>query len=455
VSIRLPHFRSRKPLRSEDAPPRRQRRLGLLALVLLALPLSVASETFVWVDGAGVTHLTDDPSSVPESERGDADVHVDRLGALWNDGLTGPMPATPKGSTSSLDDRILRMLAGAIEDYGRGEGARATAALRSATRLTPARPEPYWYLAQIDRQRGRYASAAHHLRRFILLAGPELEAWRVRAKKRLALLSDENRLADETAERGPLRLVALESPHFRVQLDSELSEVSSDYAKRAIGYLDDARREVSRRVGIAPLEPLGVVFYGRAAYSRAHQHRFSFQTVGFFDGRIHVSSPAHPSGELRSLLYHEYTHAVFRDRTGGDRPYWFNEGLAEQIERSARHHPASTRTERASLRARIVAGEWIPLRVLAPSFSGLSNSDARAAYLQSVVAVQWIDGQTTRDQRAQILSRIGEGRSADQALYEVLGLDTAGLDTAVQKQVLSEFPDIEGQGISPAADADR
>ncbi len=207
---------------------------------------------------------------------------------------------------------------------------------------------------------------------------------------------------------------------------------------------------MSRTVGVTPLEPLGVVFYGRAAYSRAHQHRFSFQTVGFFDGRIHVASPAHPSAELRSLLYHEYTHAVFRDRTGGDRPYWLNEGLAEQIERAARHHPASTRSERASLRARIAADEWIPLRVLAPSFSGLDDEDARAAYLQSVVTVAWIGSRTSRDERAQILTRIGEGRSADQALYEVLGLDTQGVDAAVQTQILSEFPDLSGEGISPA-----
>ena len=52
-----------------------------------------------------------------------------------------------------------------------------------------------------------------------------------------------------------------------------------------------------------------------------------------------MTSPAHPSGALRSLLYHEYTHAVFREQTGGDRPYWLNEGLAERIERGSRRLP--------------------------------------------------------------------------------------------------------------------
>jgi hypothetical protein len=269
-----------------------------------------------------------------------------------------------------------------------------------------------------------------------------LEPWRTAAKRRLELLRDERRLADQRIARGPLELVALESKHFRIELDAELSEVSSDYATAALGFLDDARAQVADAVGVQPLEPLGVVFYGRAAYAREHDHRFSFQTVGFFDGRIHVASPAHPSPELRSLLFHEYTHAVFRDQTGGDRPYWLNEGLAEQIERSAKNLPASTRSERASLRSRIDSGGWISLRRLSPSFSGLTNTEARAAYLEAVVAVEWISSKTDRDERARLLRRLGEGLSADQALYEILGLDIDGVDAAVRAEILSEFPGV-------------
>ena len=75
--------------------------------------------------------------------------------------------------------------------------------------------------------------------------------------------------------------------------------------------------DVSRQVGVSPLEPLGVVLYGRAAYVRAHAHRFSFQTVGFFDGRSHVASPAHPSDSLRGVLFHEYT-TTMEDRETGE-----------------------------------------------------------------------------------------------------------------------------------------
>ena len=124
---------------------------------------------------------------------------------------------------------------------------------------------------------------------------------------------------------------------------------------------------------------MGVVFYGRGSYDRVHRARFSFRTVGFFDGRIHVVSAAHPADELRALLFHEYVHAIFREQTGGDRPYWWNEGLAELSERSSRRQPGLSRSERSTLRRRIEANDWIPLRRLAPSFSGLYDDDSRAA----------------------------------------------------------------------------
>ena len=185
---------------------------------------------------------------------------------------------------------------------------------------------------------------------------------------------------------------------------------------------------------------MGVRFYGKASYLQAHRHRFSFQTVGFFDGRIHVVSAAHPSGELRALLFHEYTHAVFREQTGSDRPYWLNEGLAELSERRSRGQEGLTRSELASLRIRIEGGLWIPLRRLAPSFSGLDDGDARAAYLTATAAAKWIEARTDREGRALLLTRLGEGISDDEVLREVLGLDTHAIDAAVRADIRSRFP---------------
>jgi hypothetical protein len=94
------------------------------------------------------------------------------------------------------------------------------------------------------------------------------------------------------------------------------------------------------------------------------------------------------------------------------------------------------------LRNRLQLGEWIPLRVLGPGFSGLVDEDARAAYLESLVAVQWIEKRTDAEQRARLLRRLGQGFSSDQALHEMLGIDADGLDRALREEIRSEFPSL-------------
>ncbi|MGE4607567.1 MAG: hypothetical protein AAEJ52_12575 [Myxococcota bacterium] len=391
------------------------------------------AEIFIWIDQDGLTHISDDPSGVPDA----AKTRGDDLGDLWIDptgeAVSGVRP-------DRVNSRIDRLIQGAIVDLQSGETARATVALEAVLRTAPATPRAHWYLALLDRQRGRYDSARAHLEAFLAAAGDDLEPWRKSAQRRLAALVDEERLADPEGAHsgGPWRGAV--SSHFRVHYDPQLGMASPDFAKTVLRYLQQARETANEQLGSVPEEPMGVVFYGKAAYLQAHRHRFSFQTIGFFDGRIHVVSAAHPAGELRALLFHEYSHAVFREKTGGDRPYWLNEGLAELSERAALRRAGLTRSERAALRIRIDAGTWISLRELAPSFSGLDDAGARAAYLESAAAADWIASRTTPQQREALLEMLGEGKSADAALRESLGVDTAGLDRVVQRSIREEFP---------------
>ncbi len=416
----------------------------LLALLPLATALALAAaseESFVWVDAHGVTHISNDPAKVPEDVRERAR-EPEALRSLWEgpiDPRTAPGSAALRPAVDLAEARTRRILQAAVTDLERGENARAAALLRGILREQPGRPEPHWYLALLDRHRGRYDSAESHLETFLATAGDELEPWRVSARQRLRALADERRLADRTRRRQAGPWPELTSPYFRVQLDPDLEGGAPDYARTVMRYLDEARVSVSRYLGTEPEEPMGVVFYGRAAYDDEHRERFSFRTVGFFDGKIHVVSAAHPAGELRALLFHEYTHAVFREVTGSDRPYWLNEGLAELAERESRNQPGLTHSERVLLERRIAAGEWIPLRRLAPGFGGLEDPQAHLAYLESAAAAAWLIARTDAAGRARLLHRLGVGLAADEALIELVGMDTGPVDRAVRDWIQSEF----------------
>jgi hypothetical protein len=412
----------------------------LLLIALLLPPLRAGADLHVWVDAEGTTHVTDDPEKIPPERRDAAVERIEELRAIWDDGVRGPPLVTPRGSSSSEEDRVLRQLRGAVDDLGRGETARATATLRGVLERLPNQPEAHWYLALLEGRRGHLDAAEQHLRSFLSVAGEEHEALRASARKRLARLEDERRLLD-APEAGKLRLIDQENEFFRVHYDEALLRASSpDFMRIVLRYLGDARVAVGRRLGVFPEEPTGVVLYGRAAYLRAHSYRFSFQTVGFFDGRIHVVSAAHPAGELRNLLFHEYTHALFRERTAGDRPFWLNEGLAELSERTSKRVMPLNRGERSRLRRAIEAGEWISLRRIAPSFAGLSDEQARLAYLASTAAAVWVEAHSDRLGRARLLARLGEGWEDDEALKEAVGMDTDGIDAALRAEILSEFP---------------
>ncbi len=408
---------------------------SLFAVAALAgLLLLAANETFVWIDERGITHLSDDPQAVPHEARG---ADAAELDALWEGPLADapPVPA----ATDREEARTRRLLEGAVEDLRRGENARAAVTLESILRERPTRPEPHWYLALLDRHRGRYDAAEMHLRAFLAASGDGLEAWRASALRRLGELEDERRVSDARRDSEPQQWASQTGTHFRLAVDPALAGSSPAFADTVLRYLDQARETLEQRFDAAPAEPMGVVLYGRGAYDRAHADRFSFRTVGFFDGRMHVVSAAHPAGELRALLFHEYVHAVFRERTGGDRPYWLNEGLAELAERISRSQPRLTRSERSLLHRRLEAGEWLPLRRLAPSFSGLDDEAARAAYLEAAAAAAWIEDHTDRTARGRLLVLIGAGRTDDEALVAVFGLDTNAIDAAVQREIASEF----------------
>lgn len=410
----------------------------VLALLVLVCPLAAAADTYVWVDEKGTTHLTSDPSKVPPEHRhalaGDG---VD-LGSLWGGDLRGPELAPLVQDSDRPEARTARILRGAVDDLRQGETARATAALRQVIAEEPGNAPALWYLALLERQRGHFETAAEYLRSFLTHAGSDLQAWRDSARERLAALEDERALLENASSPGEFR--TMQSAHFRIRYDQALGAGRPDYPQTVLRYLEDAYAHLVRQWGVAPSEPTGVVLYGKAAYVLAHSHRFSFDTVGFYDGRIHVVSAAHPAGELRSLLFHEYTHALFREQTGGDRPYWLNEGFAEIAERTSRQEEVLSRNERIRLRDRIQQGTWLPLARLSPSFAGLEGDDARMAYTESTAAALWILDRTDSWERARLLAALERGDGQDSALREVVGLDLAGVERAVKESILSEFP---------------
>jgi hypothetical protein len=399
-----------------------------VACALAAVVCLTPAEIRVWLDERGVMHATND--AAPASARAASEARD-----LWADArAAAPLPPE-RGASSSEDDRAYRAVREALVDLQRGDTQLAVARLHEVLRRDASRPDAHFYLALIQSRRGYLDATEAHLRAFLSVAGEGYDAWRASARRRLAQLDDERRLAALQGASAP-RFIPLRHPDFAIEADAALLEAGgAAYGATVARILDDARAQVGAALGLTPAEPVGVVLYGRANYTRTHAHRFSFQTVGFFDGRIHAVSAAHPGGELRGLLVHEYAHALFKLQTGGDGPYWLNEGVAEWLERAALKRPALSRAEETQLRTALAGDAWLPLRRIAPSFSGLSDGEARLAYAISTATADWLVRHTQAPARAELFRSLGRGEDVDAALRAACGLDTDGIDAAVRREL--------------------
>jgi len=127
----------------------------------------------------------------------------------------------------------------------------------------------------------------------------------------------------------------------------------------------------------------------------------------------------------RSTVRHELAHLVTgqfaRSCVGGSRPTWLEEGLAVYAEGEP------TADIRAALDQAQAANSFAPLRSLNGSFPAHSD-EAGSAYAQSYSVVDYLLAAYGRAAMQELLLTLAAGRSTDQALQQVYGVNVDGLE---------------------------
>jgi len=165
-------------------------------------------------------------------------------------------------------------------------------------------------------------------------------------------------------------LISENSSHFKVSFDGY---AHGDLSRKVIDILEDAYRIIGKEMDYFPAEPVSVVLYtNRDFYDITQSPEWS---AGIFDGKIRIPMRGVDTrdGDLRKVLFHEYTHAVVHSLTPWC-PLWINEGLAEYFS--------------TYFGQRI--GQLLPLSLLESSFSGLRPQDVHIAYWESYSAVSYL-----------------------------------------------------------------
>jgi hypothetical protein len=137
-------------------------------------------------------------------------------------------------------------------------------------------------------------------------------------------------------------------------------------------------------------------------------------TIGIYDGKIRlpVNYEKIPIYRLKSVISHEYTHALIHELSGGLCPIWINEGLAEYEE---------SKYERKDLQ--IIKNALRSGKVL--SYSQLNNPGTwknrqyiHLAYDQSYVMVEYILNRWSRAFILNCLKKIKMGNTFETILFK-------------------------------------
>jgi len=180
--------------------------------------------------------------------------------------------------------------------------------------------------------------------------------------------------------------------------------------------LEDAYGAVGRALSYYPDQEIQVILYsGRQFQEVTDAPGWS---GGLYDGKIRlpIGGIDHETPGLRSILYHEYTHAVVRALTPRC-PTWLNEGLAQYFE--GREINAR---QRESLKRMAQAGKLPSLSGLEGSFMGLSGSQAAQAYLISLSSVRYLIDSFGMYRVKSILDELASGVDTGKAMSNAMTL---------------------------------
>ncbi|HBG06827.1 MAG: hypothetical protein A2075_24770 [Geobacteraceae bacterium GWC2_58_44] len=210
------------------------------------------------------------------------------------------------------------------------------------------------------------------------------------------------------------------SSMFDLSFDAELPQ---GLAAEVLDALESAYNSVGADLGRFPTTRIPVLLYAKRDYSSVTAG--PDWSGGLYDGKIRlpVGGVTRITPQMRAILFHEFTHVLIAELTGGNIPTWLNEGLAEIQGRKEFSHPPADFARAAK------EGRLLSLATLSGSFGSMSGAEAALAYQQSYSLAEFM---VTR-----------YGWYAVQGILKSLG-ERATIETAVAKALSSWSLDLPG-----------
>ena len=387
------------------------------------------------------------PSTGNDSEIDKKAVHdggVDRgyISRLEVEARTGGNPAAQAAARASY--------AAAQFEIFKGDLERAQADTRRALSYAPEQPELLMNMAYLYLRQSKFKESLEYLQKARKVSPDDpdvykLEGWAYTGmnrpeqavaswKRGLALRADPDvqaaldKALRDKAEEETYR--ENESAHFQLKYSGGAEPA---LAREILHVLEAHYRDIEAQLNYSPPDPIGVVLYTQEGF--ADITRAPGWVGALNDGRIRVpvQGLTNVDGELSRVLRHELAHSFVQQKTHGHAPTWVQEGIAQWME-------GRRSDENADVLAQVYeAGDAAPLGRLEGSWMHLPEQTARYAYAWSLANIEYIVQTQGMGDVERILDRLGEGRTTEQALRDVLHDDYGDLMQATAEYLKKNY----------------
>lgn len=281
-------------------------------------------------------------------------------------------------------------------------------------------PDILYYLAKIQYDTGNLAAALELLEKAVILKPDFISA------KDMAVKLTKEQSVEKGMDKGY-------SSRFVISYDAEMK---SDLAGDILSALEDAYSNVGRDLSIFPTSRVTVILYTKKDYKSVTAG--PDWSGGLYDGKIRlpVGGAQVLTDQLKSVLFHEYTHVVVQELTHGNCPTWLNEGLAELEGRKIFNHHMSELGKASK------SGDFIPFTSLEGGFTGLGSKEAALSYQQSYSLVNFMVTAYGWPKVTEILQHLGSGMKIAAAMKKAMadfGLDGEGVFEEWRSYMKREF----------------
>ena len=206
-----------------------------------------------------------------------------------------------------------------------------------------------------------------------------------------------------------------ESRHFTLHYQGE--QTSAGLQQEILAALESGFQDISRQLGYEPSENIIVILYTQKEFTDITDAPSWSGAVN--DGKLRIPLGGISSAQqvLERVLRHELTHSFVHSLGGPNCPTWLQEGLAQLME------PRSVDMFARQLGPMLLDRKAIPFPILEHSFTRFSELQARLAYAESLLAVEYLRDRYGVAEIVRMLESVRSGATPEMALRNSTGLD--------------------------------